>query len=211
MRALDNAPEGIHSTMILNDCISAIQNGEYSNDAILSEANAPLIKLGCDLMSKKIPCQMRTEKLNRLIIRYCYRFLDTRKYQVGTMAEQLRKLQSENIECGTQSPDESLEDVIKVVDALEQYCLANGIIKPAWKFKKPVHPIQQALEQFTNSNKGITLLTGHTAKGLEWNTVFYLEGKMRKPESDHEIHQAECLAHVIDTRAKLNYYKLITD
>lgn len=207
MVALSDAPEGYFGNITLNECIDTIKQGKHEQDAILCETNAPLIKLGIDLMSKGVSCQMRTEKLNKLIVRYCYRFLDTRKYQVGMMANELRKVQAQNINSESGAPDESFDDVIKVVEMLESYCLANGITKPTWSYKKPIHPIQQALQKLTNGN-GITLLTGHTAKGLEWETVFHLQGKPKEPTQPHEVHQAECLAHVIDTRAKLNLYRI---
>jgi hypothetical protein len=77
--------------------------------------------------------------------------------------------------------------------------------KPVWK---PIHPILKALRRMLNSNEGITLLTGHTAKGLEWHTVFHLPAKVKAPKQAWQEHQQNCLAHVIATRAKMEFYTL---
>ena len=216
MQALPDAPQGEVGTRVLSEVIDAVASGLYANDAILSEANAPLVNLGIQLLTKGIPVQMRVGKLDKLITRHCYKFLDTRKYQVGTVAENLHKAQAEAqasaIDDG-ESP-EDIGDIIKCVEALELYCLANQIVKPKFanlgrsKFR-PIHPIQQALSLLVNSTTGITLLTGHTAKGLEWTTVFHLVGKMKAPEQAWQEEQGNCLAHVIATRAKLNHYSLV--
>ena len=52
-------------------------------------------------------------------------------------------------------------------------------------------------------------MTGHTSKGLEWNTVFHLPADMREPDQEWQVKQNECLAHVIATRAIENFVTLI--
>lgn len=210
MVALDDAPEGSVESLPVAEVMSEIMEGAHTEAAVLSEANAPLVLMGLSLLTKGIACQMRSTKIEKAIKRVGWRFMDTRKFAVGTMAENCRKALQEAISEGTEDTTEK-EDVIACIAALESYCLSKGIVKPAWQFKKPIHPVFIALGEMLNSKRGITLLTGHTAKGLEWNTVFHLAGKMKAPEQDWQCHQAACLAHVIATRARLRHVTLIAE
>ena len=126
MQALPDAPNGEVGTKVLREIIEAVANGSYGNDAILSEANAPLVTLGLQLLTKGIPVQMRMNKLDKLITRHCFKYLDTRKFQVGTMADMLRKETEASAADGEERDD--ISDVIKCVDALETYCLSKGIV-----------------------------------------------------------------------------------
>lgn len=205
MKALPDAPEGTVDSMCATTVINDIADGLYENDAVLSEANAPLVTLGINLLTKNIPVRMRDKKLNGLILRYAMKYMDTRKHAVGTVAELVGKdIDSWEAEGGDVA---EARDIQKCIAALETYCLSKGIVKP--KFTKqgsrwiPVHPIQQALAMLTDEkkDKGITLMTGHTAKGLEWHTVFYLPASMKAPTQEWQVRQNECLDHVIATRA----------
>lgn len=49
------------------------------------------------------------------------------------------------------------------------------------------------------------LLTGHKAKGLEWNTVYHLDPFLIG-ESEQELN----LKYVIGTRSLENYYEILT-
>ena len=51
----------------------------------------------------------------------------------------------------------------------------------------------------------ITLLTGHKAKGLEWNTVYCLDAFLLRDDE-----QDQNLKYVITTRAKETYYEIET-
>lgn len=212
MQALPDAPQGTVGTMPQSEVFDAVAAGEYKNDAIISEANAPLVMFGLSLLIKGVPVQMRTARLEKLIYRYCpFAFLDQRKVALGEVAGLVRKrLAEEESESG--EPSEEGRDVANAIESLESYCIAKGITKPQWvrngRSVRPKHPIFQALDELCKGKSGITLLTGHTAKGLEWETVFHLPGKVRPPEQDWQIHQAACLDYVIKTRAKLNHFTL---
>lgn len=210
MVALSDAPLGEVGTRSLAEVIAEITAGEHSEAAILSEANAPLVLLGIQLLTKGVPCQMREAKLMGKILSVAIKFLDTRTTNVGDIAPKCRKAMEQAVADG-EDVQERL-DIIACIEALELYCLSKQILKPTFTRNgrgfRPVHPIQQALNILLTSDKGITLLTGHTAKGLEWNTVFHLAGKVKAPEQAWQEHQANCVAHVIATRAKLNFYTL---
>jgi hypothetical protein len=209
MVALSDAPQGEVTTMPENDVITSICDGMYSNDAILSETNAPILRLGIKLITNGTPVRMRTNKLESLLFSYAYKYIVDKHLPIGEMSIKLRDDMAERMDNGANVSE--FADFIKCVEALETYCLANGMVKTAWRNRRPVHPLQQALEILTSGNEGITLMTGHTSKGLEWNTVFHLPANTKAPEQDWQVHQSQCLAHVIATRAKSRFVTLVSE
>lgn len=209
MKALDDAETGIVETLPAQTVINDIMAGEYQSFALLSETNAPLVQLGTKLILEGIPVRIRMGKIDKLIMRYAYKHIVNRKLQVGDifplMLEEIGEMAGEGIDVG------EFSDIAKVIGALEEYCLSKGILKTTWVNRRPCHPIQQALSIITQGNEGITLMTGHVSKGLEFHTVFYLPSKMRAPETDWQKHQNDCLAHVIATRAKHRFVTLAVE
>lgn len=206
MVALDDAPQGEVSNMSESEVIAEICNGLYANDALLCETNAPILKLGIKLITNGTPVRMRTNKLDKMLFAYAYKYMVDRNLPIGEMSVKLYADMAERAADGANV--EEFNDFIKCVEALETYCLANGIVKTTWANRRPVHPLQKALEILTSGDEGITLMTGHTAKGLEWNTVFYMPAATKTPEQDWQVHQAQCVAHVIATRAKTRFVTL---
>lgn len=209
MMAMDTAPMGEVGSKARQEIMDSILEGQgFNNSAILSEANAPLVSFGIHLLTHNVPVQMRAARLESTINRFVpFSIQDIRKVPVGQMAEKAREL------CNLEDEQRGeAEDVFKAVEALETYCLATGNVKTGWDRvgtrNLPVHPVKMALRKLTGGKTGVTLATGHTAKGLEWTNVYHLKGKMKAPEQDWQIHQQNCLDHVIATRAKLNHYTL---
>lgn len=211
MKALPDAPEGEISALSQSEVIEAALKGEYSKDAIISETNAPLVLMGIQMLTNGIPVQMRTARLEGQILRYVgFKLLDLRFTKIGEIAIKARQAYAEKF---PESENAEAEDVFKAVEALELYCMANNLTKVSWMKKNgrnlPVNPIIQALNRLCSCTNGITLLTGHSSKGLEWEKVFYLPGKMKPSKADWQLHQSNCLAHVISTRAKTSYISLV--
>ncbi len=223
MVALPDAPEGEVGSYSYSQLLDEVEQGMHKQNAILAMANAPLIQLGIAFLLKGIPCQMRTEKLEGKITNACYAakalWWNTPKKDwfcpIGTMAETLRSVHAERLaKTQEEGKPDGLIDIINCIEALESYCLAKQIFKTPWtknEYGKSVmlHPVIFALRQMMNSEKGITLRTGHTAKGLEWHTVFILSSKMRKPEQDWQQNQLDCLDHVMRSRPRMNLYDVV--
>lgn len=211
MVALPDAPEGEIGTRDLQDVLAGIENGHDVHNAILSEGNAPLVRLGLNLITKGVKIQMRIDKLEKTIWRYAGTLLDLRNCNLGNIARMMRREYAEAMEESGEM-DQDWQDVIEAVEALENYCLAKQILKNAWTRAngkpRPVHPVYQALNKLAGNGEGVTLLTGHTSKGLEWNTVYHLPKSLKAATQGWQIKQNECLAHVIATRSKLNLYTL---
>lgn len=214
MKALDDAPEGSVSSRPVADVLAEILDGKWATDALLSETNAPLINVGISLLSAGVPCQMRADRLVRKVMGVVGKFRNTKENPVGGLATKIRKHHTEACAEAGAMPVE-LADIINCIESLESFCLSRGIVKPDWNEVNgrwiPTHPFEKALNLMLESDTGISLLTGHVAKGLEWETVFHLYGKARAPQSDWEVHQAQCVAHVIATRAILNHVTLIVE
>lgn len=213
MVALPDAPDGEVTSMSIPDALQAIEDGKHGSDAILSEANAPLVQLGINLLTKGVPCRMRSKRLESCIRGCAYKYLDARKFPFPSfsISEACKRDQAEQANEGSNT-DTNKDDIIACIASLEAYCIANDITKTQFIKRgrgwSPVHPILVALNRLLQSHEGITLLTGHTAKGLEWEEVFHLPGNIKEPTQDWQSHQANCLAHVIATRPKLKLVRL---
>jgi len=210
MVALESAPEGIVGTKETSEVIQAIENGEYAKDALLCETNAPLIKFGISLIIKGIKVQMRLGKISGKLFQVFRPYADTRKVKIGQIAEKCYADLEEAAQNGLADTEYAeRKDLVDCIALLEQFCLSKGMLKTTFQFRKPCHPIQQALALMVDSKEGITLMTGHTSKGLEWNVVFHMPASGKPPKQDWQIAQNQCVAHVIATRAKTEFYTLV--
>jgi hypothetical protein len=210
-----DAPEGEVGTVQMNSFMRDIEAGTIGEGAaVLSEANLPLIVLGLRLLANGIPVQMRADKLEGQVRRFCYRYIpgafDTRKTKIGQLSDKIRQAMNAVEREGGEIPEDDKE-MLKALDSLETYCLSQGILESRYNVgtRSFEHPIQIALHKLLTGTKGVTLCTGHTSKGLEWETVYHLPAKVKTPELDWQVHQAFCLMHVIQTRAKLAFYTVI--
>lgn len=210
-----DAPEGEVGTVQMNAFMRDVETGTIGEGAaVLSEANLPLIVLGLRLLANGIPVQMRAEKLEPQVRRFCYRYVegafDTRKTKIGQLADKIRQSMNAVEREGGEIPEDDRE-MLKALDSLETYCLSQGITESRYNVgsRSFEHPIQIALHKLLTGTKGVTLCTGHTSKGLEWETVYHLPAKVKQPELDWQVHQAFCLQHVIQTRAKLAFYTVV--
>lgn len=219
----DGAPVGSVDTGSLDQVIEDIESGVTGNgSAILCKTNAPLIAMGVRLIVKDIPFQIRMEKLAKPILGLIWKLngykdkllfgnFKTGKLEVpvGEMAIKMRqtaeKMASEAgaVEGTVLTPEE--DDILKCIQALEIAASAKGITtlgKVPYGTKGYFgHPIFQILKIMTDGSEGITLSTGHIAKGLEWDTVYILPSKTRETKTEWERDQDFCLTHVMQTRA----------
>lgn len=210
-RALDDAPNGEVTSMDEEAVLASIRDGLYANDALLSEVNAPLVSLGIKLITSGVPVRMRVNKIEGQLFRYAMHHFCNRSLKVGDISPLMRdELAAATME-GERKDLAEFKDIVQCVEALELYCLSKGILKTTFVNRRPCHPIQQALSELCSGKEGITLMTGHTAKGLEWNTVFHLPAKMKAPETDWQINQNACLDYVIKSRARLKFVTLTQD
>ena len=101
---------------------------------------------------------------------------------------------------------DSLQNIASRYESLEQF-LADMALDP------PEKSVIDAKRSFDHENN-LTLSTIHSAKGLEWNTVFLLfvaEGYLpsyRSFDSEEAIEEERRLFYVATTRAKENLFLL---
>lgn len=207
-----DAPEGEVGTVGKHAFLQDVETGIIADGcAVLCEANAPLIQLGLTLLSKGIPVQMRAEKLEGYVRSFCYRWVsgafDIRKVKIGGLSEKIQKAFRETEQAGGEIPAEDKE-MAGCIQAIEIFCLSQGLTESRYNVgtRSYEHPIQIALHRLLTGTNGVTLSTGHTSKGLEWERVYHYPGKVKVPELAWQEHQAFCLDHVIQTRAKIGFY-----
>tara|TARA_R110000803_G_scaffold122915_6_gene190924 strand:+ start:1479 stop:2873 length:1395 start_codon:yes stop_codon:yes gene_type:complete len=207
MVALDDAPEGEVTTQLKCEVIDEIRDGGHALSAMLCETNAPIVTLGIKLLTSGVPVRMRTGRLDSMLLRYAAQHMFNRDLNVGDITLLIQK----DLEAAAKEGVDVTEfqDVVLCIAELENWCLANNILKTTYVYKRPQHPLQQAIAILTSGTTGISLMTGHTSKGLEWDTVFHLPAKTREPVAEWEIKQAECVQHVIATRPRLKFVTLV--
>jgi hypothetical protein len=177
--------------------------GLDDNSAILSEMNSPLLSFVITQIEQNKSVQFRPGKLWEKCQSAMWGLMDTRKYPIGTIADRAEEKAIEY--AGDKGVDSDKLESIKCVRLLENLCLSLNMTKVKWNYKTPVHPIQQILEMLAKNNSGPFAMTGHTAKGLQWDNVYHIN-KVPAPRPNvtpkpWEIHQWRCVGYVIRTRA----------
>jgi hypothetical protein len=191
----------------VSECpMSAINNNNES--AVLCEMNSPLLSYIITQLEKDSPVRFRAGKLWAKIMGIMWGLFDTRKYPVGTVAaEAERKIMQYSGEAG---PEPDKMESLKCLQLIENIALIKGMTKTKFTGKKPVHPFQQVLEEISSGADGISCMTGHTAKGLQWQNVYHIPKvpaeRPDKPRKPWENHQWQCVGYVIRTRAIENHF-----
>jgi hypothetical protein len=229
MTGISTTIEGSVGEMPKETFIEECLAGKHATSAVMSECNAPVLTLAIQLLVKGVQVQVRADKLQKLINSAAYPFLLSEKVgkdyvfknPLGTIAQAMRNASTETGEDGVQKPAID-SDIIDCIEALESLAMAKGMVKSKFERNgskwKVIHPIYQALALLLESKSGIVCLTGHTAKGLEWDHTFHLPSKGEvirdmhewsqengKDLQDWECEQWNCVGHIIDTRARISH------
>lgn len=206
---MEAAPGAIDG--MVGECMTDSLESLDSDSAVLCEMNSPLLSFVITQIEKDRPVQFRPGKLWDKCKSVMWGLMDTRKCPIGMIAQRAEEKVQEY--AGENGPDPDKLESIKCVGLLETLCMMRGITQVKWKFKTPVHPIEQILTEISAGNQGPMCMTGHTAKGLQWDDVYHIQKEPKprpgKQQQQWEIHQWRCVGYVIRTRAKKNHYSLI--
>jgi superfamily I DNA/RNA helicase len=151
--------------------------------AIICRNNAPLFRLALNLLSSSRPCRMAGSDIGPKLV------------------NQLKRL-------GDPSLPRSA-----VLGAIESWAEAKAGSRQTTDFAECMRVFANASKtlaeaiaraEFVLKQDGpITLITGHKAKGMEWETVYHLD-----PWLIGDSEQEDNLCYVIQTRAKENYFEI---
>lgn len=153
--------------------------------AIICRNNAPLIRLGFMMLKANIPVKVHGADIGPKIINVLKRL-----GHADTPQDRAFKLIAEWEERKTERGSSTAKDM---ADAMRIF---------VGRTKHLAGAISSVEFIFAARDSTIELLTGHKAKGLEWETVFHLDPGLIKRTTEQEKN----LAYVIDTRAKANLY-----
>lgn len=150
------------------------------NSAILCRNNAPLISLAFALLRKRVPVNLLGRDIGR----------------------EMKRLWNKLSSHGKRGIDSTIAEAQRA---------AAADPKKADKYHSLIAVLQNTssldeLETFLKETKNaVTLATGHKAKGLEWDTVYFLEPQLIPSEhasTEEELQQEYNLRYVIETRTK---------
>lgn len=191
LRARPNAPEG---NIYEIDYDSLLRSDLDSRSMVLSRTNKPLIMLAVALLRNRIHFKILSDFAPKLI-KKVERLL--RNYEGG-----LRAFQS----MVTQNYDDMVAKIESEHVKQRYFDERDTIIALAEECKDPF-AVPGLLQRLIDSNFGVTLATGHKAKGLEAETVYVLAPDLIpapwvSPEDHNAMTQERNLYYVITTRAK---------
>lgn len=149
------------------------------DSAVLCRNNAPAIKLAFRLLRQGIPSHVLGTDIGKNLKRFYNKVSNHGKRSLPQVEERLQEMVAE---------DPKLADKAESLMAL-----LHGSSS-----------IETGLAALDNK-RGVTIATGHRAKGLEWDTVYHLEPQLIPSifaETPQELQQEKNLRYVIETRTK---------
>lgn len=188
--AADGAPEG-----------EVVELDEWGPDrdtfptgaAVLCRNNAPLLSLAMMLISEHIPCTIRGTDIGKNLSRLASKIIKQGRCQ--TIADLDRAINNWAMGEVNAKPKKAEQTIERRDCLLAVLSSCNSI-----------HQFGDVLARiFSDKAAAITLSTIHKAKGLEWDTVFFLD-RWRIPSKfatkPEELQQEQNLVYVGATRAK---------
>lgn len=157
--------------------------------AIICRNNAPLFKLALELLKAGRGCQLVGSDLGPGLLRLL-RKLGPESMAVDQVLAAITQWESARLSKG-----KSKAATRDRADCLRVFASFGGTLGAAIAYA----------EHIFKASGPIQLLSGHKAKGLEWDTVIHLDSwRIPSPyaETEEEIEQEKNLSYVITTRAK---------
>ncbi len=153
------------------------------NAAIICRNNAPIFRLALNLLSASRPCRVAGSDIGPKLVNTLRRLGDTGLSRSAVLGA---------IDCWLSARQDS-KSATDMADCMRIFAEASRTLAEAI-----------ARAEFVLRQDGpITLITGHKAKGLEWDTVYHLD-----PWLIGSDEQEQNLRYVIQTRAKEAYFEV---
>ena len=178
--------------------------GEHASPnslAVLCRNNAPLLRLAFKLIRKLIPCHMLGKDIGRGLGALTKKICPEDSTPIDLFAGKLRQWSEVQLSLARANEDdkkiESLTDRLDCIRAV----LGSAPARSAGELRAVLADL------FAGAGAGITLSTGHRAKGLEWPIVLHLDpwripARSALRRGGHELQQELNLEYVISTRTQ---------
>jgi len=163
--------------------------------AIICRNNAPLFRLALNLLSASRPCRVAGSDVGPKLVGVLRRLGDTSLSRSAVLSAINGWLSARK----DSSASHDMADCMRIF-AESSRTLAEAIARAEFVLRQ---------------DGPITLITGHKAKGLEWNTVYHLDpwlindaGWKRGEVTTASSEQEQNLRYVIQTRAREAYFEI---
>lgn len=169
------------------------------NIAILCRNNAPLLSIAFKLIRQGVGVQMLGRDIGKQLVAMSKKLMPDDSTTITACAIAINEWrQKERSLALANDNDEKIAGIEDRAECLLAVCEAQGV--------KDAKDLRAALADLFERDHGVTLATGHRAKGLEWDTVLHLD-PWRIPskfaqKNPQQMEQELNLKYVIETRAK---------
>lgn len=216
-----DAPEGVVRSLpirnLFGELKARVAQGQSSHIAGVCRTTAPLVSLCIELIKDRIPAQVKGRDIGEDLVGYLDKIaqlsgfdymVNVREYAETFAAMQTRKhMQADGMGGLEVIPgrERQVQRIRDYVDAL-LVCWESFHAPTLDALKREI------LSLFSDNVRGITLMTGHRSKGLEFDHVFILESdKMRLSwpgMTKDQQHQEFCVEFVMTSRARHELVKI---
>lgn len=169
--------------------------------AVLCRNNAPLLSLAFKLLTSQVGVTMLGRDIGKGLIALSKKLLKDDDLEAEACALAIREWASTEVSKAQALDQEEKIDGLRDREGCLLAVLAGSQAKTAGELRANLASL------FAKDNGQVTLSTGHRAKGLEWNTVVYLDSfrcpsKWALKRGGAALEQENNLNYVICTRAK---------
>lgn len=198
-QAAPNAIEGVIANMHDDDVIKFIHDG----DAIISRLRSQLVVWWRKMVKANIPAKIVGQNPAEIVIRLLEKIADQKGFEFKHLKKHIDQYELAQIQRLTERkrPEHeilALQDEIETVRAMVEDVQVSSLEALIAKIRDELDPRKMPLN-------GVTILTGHTAKGGEWPQVFCVTPEKfplsYRDQSDEEYEQECNLEYVMQTRA----------
>lgn len=172
-------------------------------DAIICRNTAPLVTAAYSLISRGVACEIRGRKdLGDGLIKLITKWKKPRSLRdLGTKLNDYCNKQTAKYEAaGKEMLAANLNDKVNAIFAIMGNLKSNSTIEDL------IDAINSIFGEGDNTNKRLTLCSGHKSKGLEWDNVYWIGLDAFQPSKyarqKWQIEQEINLMYVMGTRCK---------
>lgn len=199
-QAAPNAIQGFIAKAHDNDVIKLAKDG----DAVISRLRAPMIGWWREFIKAGIPAYIVGQNPADPIVRSLEKIAAQKGFSFANLDKHIDEYQNVNVEKMRKKNRHEME-IMAFVDDMD---LVRAMVEDveASSLEELISKIKYELDPRRMPEGGVAIMTGHGAKGGEWNQVFCVTPKKfplkYKNQSPADLIQEKNLTYVMQTRAK---------